>query len=323
MGVGTLVGPAAGGVFAQLGLWRWAFGALAMFSAVMAILVPGVLSKGRCERSGPSSVMAIPVWSVVLLGAAALTVSIASVPHNVVATAVMLAVGAVLVASFVVVDRRMSASVLPPSVFGLGPLKWIYLSLGLMMAVTKVDMYVPLFGQRLAHLVPVVAGFLGAALSIGWTVSEIASASLNRARVVARVVTAAPLVMATSLALAGLVHVNSARLGGIVLWGLALLGIGAGIGVAWPHLSAWVMARVDDPAEGGAAAAAITTVQLISGAFGAGLAGVVVNVIDGGRIVSVRWAFVVFAVLAATGVLATYRASRSRPSSATVDIARL
>ena len=35
--------------------------------------------------------------------------------------------------------------------------------------------------------------------------------------------------------------------------------------------------RVDDPAEGGTAAAAINTVQLICGAFGAGLAGVIVN----------------------------------------------
>ena len=51
------------------------------------------------------------------------------------------------------------------------------------MAATMVDMYVPLFGQRLAHLAPVVAGFLGVALAIGWTVSEITSASVtNRGR---------------------------------------------------------------------------------------------------------------------------------------------
>ncbi len=52
--------------------------------------------------------------------------------------------------------------------------------------------------------------------------------------------------------------------------------------MAWPHLSAWAMGCVDDPAEGGTAAAAINTVQLICGAFGAGLAGVVVNMTDRG-----------------------------------------
>ena len=42
------------------------------------------------------------------------------------------------------------------------------------------------------------------------------------------------------------------------------------------------MGCVDDPREGARAAAAINTVQLICGAFGAGLAGVVVNPTDRG-----------------------------------------
>ena len=47
------------------------------------------------------------------------------------------------------------------------------------MVAAMVDTYVPLFAQRLAHLTPVAAGFLGAALAVGWTVSEIVSASLT------------------------------------------------------------------------------------------------------------------------------------------------
>jgi hypothetical protein len=93
---------------------------------------------------------------------------------------------------------------------------------------------------------------------------------------------------------------------------LALLLTGAGIGAAWPHLSAWAMARVDDPAEGGAAAAGINSVQLIFGAFGAGLAGVVVNGSDGGPVAVARWAFMVFALLAALASFTAYRASRTR-----------
>ena len=93
----------------------------------------------------------------------------------------------------------MTASVYRPSAFGKGPLKWIYLAMGALMAATMVDMYVPLFGQRLAHLTPVTAGFLGAGLADGWTVGEIGSASLNRDRVMVRTVAVAPLVMATGL----------------------------------------------------------------------------------------------------------------------------
>ena len=68
----------------------------------------------------------------------------------------------------------------------------------------------------------------------------------------------------------------------------------------------------DDPVEAGAAAAAINTVQLISGAFGAGLAGVVVNAAYGGDVVSARWLFAVFAVLAALGGFASHRSCRGR-----------
>ena len=39
-GVGTLLGPAAGGLFAQFGSWRWAFGVLVALSAAIAALVP-------------------------------------------------------------------------------------------------------------------------------------------------------------------------------------------------------------------------------------------------------------------------------------------
>jgi MFS family permease len=257
--------------------------------------------------------MPIPVWSLLLLGAAALAVSMAGVPHDARATAALLIVGAVFVAVFLYVDRRVGAAVLPPSVFRPGPLKWIYLTLGVLMAATMVDMYVPLFGQQLAHLTPVAAGFLGVGLAVGWTVSEIVSASLRRTNVIVRSVAVAPLVMALGLVLSAFTMAADASLGLVAIWVVALVITGIGVGIAWPHLSAWAMSCVDDPAEGPAAAAAINTVQLISGAFGAGLAGVVVNLTDTGGAASARWAFAVFAVLAVLGVVASTRSgSRAR-----------
>jgi MFS family permease len=95
----------------------------------------------------------------------------------------------------------------------------------------------------------------------------------------------------------------------IALWVVALFIAGTGVGIAWPHLSAWIMGAVDDSVESGAAAAAINTVQLISGAFGAGLAGVVVNMTKGGDVATARWFFGVFTALAAVGVVAAYRSS--------------
>ncbi len=311
-GVGTLVGPAAGGLFAQYGSWRWAFGVLVVMTTVMSLLVPIALpGRGDAAESVPAVRIRIPLWSLLLLGAAALLVSVAGIPHDVRATAGLVAAGVALVALFVVVDRRMTASVLPASAFGKGPLKWIYLTIGALMAATMVDMYVPLFGQRLAHLTPVTAGFLGAGLAVGWTVGEISSASLSRDRVIVRIVAVAPLVMASGLTISALTQHQDASPVLVALWAVGLVITGAGVGIAWPHLSAWAMGKVDDPDEGPAAAAAINTVQVICAAFGAALAGVVVNLTDVGDATAARWLFASFAVLAALAVVASTRSGRT------------
>jgi MFS family permease len=312
-GVGTLLGPAAGGLFAQFGSWRWAFGGLAILTVAMAVLVALVLP-GRAAVGGAVSV-SIPVWSLVLLGAAVLVVSVAGISANGLLTTALLVAAVVLIVAFLAVERRLPASVLPPTAFRPGPLKWVYLTLGLLMAATMVDMYVPLFGQRLGHLAPLTAGFLGVALAVGWTASEIISASAQRRSAVTRVVFAAPLVMAIGLA-AGAALVRDGMPGWLaLLWALTLGVTGTGIGMAWPHLSAWAMAGVDDPAEGPVAAAAINTVQLICGALGAGVAGVIVNRAGGADAVAARWLFAGFAMLAVVGVLTAWRAGRSpRPA---------
>jgi MFS family permease len=311
-GVATVIGPATGGLFAEFGLWRWAFVAMALLTALMALLVPIALTAGRVDPSSATPPMRVPVWSLLLMGSAALAVSVAQIPRNVVAVVGLLAIGVVLVGIFVFVDWRLHAAVLPPSVFGRGPLKWTYLTMAVLMAAAMVDTYVPLFGQRLGHLTPVAAGFLGAALAVGWTVSEIVSASLENPQAIGRVIAAAPLVVVSGLALGAVTQRANASAGTAAVWALALLVAGIGIGMAWPHLSVRAMEYVNDPAEGAAAAAAINTVQLISAAFGAGLAGVVVNMAEGGDVIEARWLFAVFTALSAAGVVASCGAARGR-----------
>ena len=123
-------------------------------------------------------------------------------------------------------------------------------------------------------------------------------------------IAAAPVVVASGLALGAVTQRENASVGTVALWTIALAVAGIGIGMAWPHLSVRAMDSVSDPAEGSAAAAAINTVQLVTGAFGAGLAGVVVNTAGGGDVLAARWLFAVFAAVTAAGVVASYRASR-------------
>lgn len=150
------------------------------------------------------------------------------------------------------------------------------------------------------------------ALAVGWTASEIVSASVDSRRVAVRVVLAAPAVMAIGLGI-GAVLVRDGMPAVIAgLWALSLVLTGTGIGMAWPHLSVWAMTGVDAPHEGPLAAAAINTVQLICGAFGAGVAGVIVNRAPADA-TAAHWLFVGFAGVAALGVIAAQRAGRRGP----------
>jgi MFS family permease len=123
--------------------------------------------------------------------------------------------------------------------------------------------------------------------------------------------------MAFGLALASASQFEDASGWVIAIWVVALAVTGMGVGMAWPHLSAWAMGSVDDSSEGGRAAAAINTVQLIFGAFGAGLAGIVVNATDRGDATAARWMFATFAVLAVVGVVASMRSGSGVTERAT------
>ena len=96
----------------------------------------------------------------------------------------------------------------------------------------------------------------------------------------------------------------------IAVWVVALLITGAGSaspGRTCPP-GRWAVSTI--PREGARAAAAINTVQLICGAFGAGLAGVVVNLTDRGDATAARWLFAAFAVLGGPRAIASFRSVR-------------
>ncbi|MUM17782.1 MFS transporter [Mycobacterium sp. CBMA271] len=303
-GVGTFVGPAAGGLFAQFGLWRWAFGSLAVITVSIAAMVPYVLARGQDARAGTARPR-VPVRSLLVLTAAASLVAVAGLQSALPTMVGLIVAAGVLVVTFVALDRRSSAWVLPKAVFARNPLKWIYLTIAVLSVTSMVETFIPFFGQRLGHLIPVAAGFLGATLAFGWTVGEMLSASA-KPRTVARVVMLSPVAVAAGLLLAGVLQRDGATGPEIGLWALGFAVTGAGIGMAWPHLAAAAMSVSGDPAESAAAAAAISTVQLIAGAFGAGLAGVLVNL--GGT--STRGAHLLFLGFAAVALLGVALSSR-------------
>ncbi|WP_433610265.1 MFS transporter [Prescottella agglutinans] len=306
-GVGTLVGPAVGGVFAQFGAWRWAFGTLIVCTVAVAVLVPIVLPPRTGERD--SVVPPVPVVPLALLIAATLLVSVAGLSADAATAGVAVAGATALVVWFVAADRRSPHGVLPPSTFTRSALRWVYLTIAVLATTSTVETFIPLFGQQLAGMTPVLAGFLGAALALGWTVGEIPSASAAAPRVVRRIVRSGPLLVAAGLAIVAVTLAEQSGSARVAVWAAGLIIAGAGIGVAWPHLAVGAMNAATGPAEGARASAAINTVQLIANAFGTALAGVLVNLGGQSEMRSAQLLLFGFAALALVGGWTAWRAA--------------
>lgn len=298
-GVGNVVGPALGGLFAQLGSWRLAFVVMAVLAAGCCAIVPRALPGD--ERGGAR--VPVPVGSLVLLMAATAAVSVAGVLPTAGAMAAGIVVALLLVVAFVVHEGRSDSRVFPLATYQRGtPLKWIYLTLGLLSFGVAVESFVPLFGQRLGGLAPVVAGFLGAAVSLGWSVTQIGSSSAVGERTVRRLCRLGPVLLALGFLGQGLLQRDPAPFWLVAVWVPVLFVAGAGIGVAYPHLSVAAMASAADPDEGRQAAAAVATVTSMATAFGTAVAGALVNLGGSSMVDSARYLLFGFAAVCAVGI---------------------
>ncbi|MFF6852905.1 MFS transporter [Streptomyces antimycoticus] len=306
-GLGNFVGPTLGGLFAQFGSWRLAFVVLAVASAVMAAFVPRVL-----PGSGRSQVEAVPVplGSLMLVIGAAGAVSVAGLLSNGAMMVVFIALALALVMAFVMTEKRSQVRVLPRPTYQTGSaLRWVYLTIVFLAAGVATETFLPLFGQRLGGLPPAVAGFFGAALSLGWSASQVISSSARQRRTVRRLRVAGPGPLAAGLAVLALLQHRDASLLLAISWLPVLLLAGTGIGLAMPHLSVAAMDSTPDTEEGEKAAAAIATVLTMSTAFGAAVAGLLVNLGGPSTATSARYLLLGFAAISALGILTALRAN--------------
>ncbi|MBF6203802.1 MFS transporter [Streptomyces gardneri] len=307
-GVGTIVGPAMGGLFAQVGLWRAAFVVLAVVGVAAAGSAPRVLPKSD-DRQTPAPV---PIVSLALVVGAATAVSVAGVVSGVAVMTLALAVAVASVLVFLAWERRAGQRILPVATYRSGsPLRWVYLTIVVLSAGVGVEMFLPLFGQRLAGLPPVVAGFFGAALSLAWPVSQMLVASVQQEATIRRLRVAGPLLLATGFLGLALLQRSHVSLPMILAWLPLLFLAGAGIGIAWPHLSVAAMTSAPDPEEGQKAAAAIATILTMSTAFGAAVAGLLVNLGGSSLVDSARYLLVGFTAIAALGILTALRVNHT------------
>lgn len=314
-GVGNLLGPTLGGVFAQLGWWRGAFVLLAVIALVLAWVsrraVPGASAAGHEHAVAPP----VPVFALVVLALAAAAFSVTAVLPRGASTVIGLVVATALLVAFVLRERRAAATVLPQSTYRSGnSLKWVYLTLGLLSAGAMTEAFIPLFAQQLAGLSPITAGFLGAALSVGWTVAQLNSVNLTSNRSRSIVIVLGPALLAVGLGTYAALVAPDADAWRVAAWAIALFAAGCGIGMAFPHLSVAAMRSTDDPVEGAKAAAGVSTTQLIANAVSSAVVGVLVAAGGPGALGSARTMAVGIGAGAALGLVTAVLAIRRRSS---------
>jgi MFS family permease len=320
-GVATLVGPAIGGVFAQMDAWRMAFGALIPAAALFTLLAVSVIPR-RNTPSSPAS--PVPWLQLFLLAGAVFAVSAGSVSPQPAWNAGGVAVAIALSALLVIIDKRAAKRLLPKDVFRPGTLGALYLAMALLaMMVTSTEIFSPLFFQVLHAQTPLASGYLAAIMSAGWTLGSLISSSATggRARLAIRI--------APVLALAGLVGMavlmpspSDGSWQVLVPICIAMVAVGFAVGIAWPHLSTRVL-QVAPQGEEDLAASSIMTVELFATAMGAALAGMLAN-LGGlsspggvpGTAGAAQWLFAVF-TLAPALCLLTSRQTANPGSPAT------
>ena len=301
-GIATLIGPAIGGVFAEMDAWRAAFWVLVPVSILFVILAMTVLP-GRDGK--PSEPVEVPAVQLSLLVMAVLAISVGSTSSNPVQNLLGVVAASCLVALLVRAERRSKRKLFPSETLNPGSsIAALYLTISLLaVTVTSSEVFVPLFLQVLHHQSPLLAGYLAALMAAGWTLGSVFGSGATD-RGARRSILLGPALQLVGMVILCMLMPNASAGTWRDLAPLCplLIVIGFGVGLAWPHLLTAIL-KAAPPHEQELAGASITTIQLFATATGAALAGLVVNaggLVDPGGAVgaphAARWLFGVFAL---------------------------
>lgn len=183
--VSSVVGPTLGGVFSQLGLWRWIF-----FVNVPLCLFAGGLIATNFREAVERSRHRIDYLGAALL-AGGLTLVVLGVLEGGQAWAwasptsiAVFAAGAALLGVFGLVERRAAEPVLPLWVLSRRLLATTtFISLGVGVVLIGLTANVPTYLENSLGVSPLVAGLSVAALTVGWPLSATLSGRLFYLRI--------------------------------------------------------------------------------------------------------------------------------------------
>lgn len=309
-GITMLFGPAVGGVFAQLDMWRAGFGAMLPATALFVLLTLKLLPRTEARKARPEPIAA---GQLALLAGAVLAVSFGGLAPSAVLAAASAMAAAILILLLMRRENTGRVRLFPQG--AMLPGSRLFLSLAVMALLifcVNAEFFMPLYLQRLHGLTPLAAGYVAALVSIGWAGSEVYAARFT-GRAMQRAVLAGPVLTLLSCVALGAATplFAAAGLPLTISIGIALLALGAGIGIGWPHLNTFIL-TFTGAEERDMAASALSTTQMFAVAFGTAVAGLVGNFTglkdapsQAALANSAIWLFVLFAGVSVLAVLAS------------------
>lgn len=302
-GIAMLFGPAIGGMFAEYDFWRGGFASLIPVTIIYTVLIWRLL-----PQVGDDLPPAAPIafGQLALLAGAVLAVSAGSLATFPLVAAAGVALSVVLVLALMRRENTADIRLFPRGAMQPGsPLFLSFAVMSLLIFCVNAEFFMPFYLQRLHGLSPLLAGYIAALVSIGWSSAEVYSARFTGVAMHRTVVTGPVVMLAGTLLLAIATPMyGSAGTTLAAVLSFALILVGAGIGMSWPHLNTFAL-QFTDVSEKENAASALSTIQMFAVSFGTAVAGLVANLsgfntrndLDATANSSI-WLFATFAIMA-------------------------
>ena len=308
-GTSAFLGPLIGGVFASYASWRQAFWFFAIAALILSIWITRKV-QAKPPADSPTSER-FPVNRLLLLTTGVLCIAYAGADISLVRTPLLAVSGLLILIWFLRADAKAGDSrLLPHNPISLSnPLSaGLTMILCFAIATIAITVYGPYLMTQIHGIPVLVAGYIVACSSVGWSLAAVAVARLgenhDRHMILYGMTT-------LTLSIAGFVF--SVPHGPVWLIALFALIEGAGFGMAWTFILR-LAGNIAPESEKERIAAALPTVQRAGYALGAAYIGIIANTaqLDSADQVQIVqqatfWIFMACLPFALLGLLAAWR----------------